>query len=213
MVEHVIAQNEYGRYALPKSSLHRPVPRELMQGRVYEPNTIKYMIENMGDGDVIHAGTYCGDFIPALSKHCKGIVWCFEPNNENYLCARKTVELNGLTNVVIFNIGLGADTDRLKLKHANNGKSRGGNSKIMDGEGDDFYEVNIESIDNIIPDNANISILQLDVEGFESEVLKGAVHTIIRCKPIIILETKVEIGGYNLIKSVHGNAVYHPEKD
>ena len=35
----------------------------------------------------------------------------------------------------------------------------------------------------------NVSIIQLDVEGFEQPALKGAMTTIARCRPILILET------------------------
>jgi hypothetical protein len=67
-----------------------------------------------------------------------------------------------------------------------------------------------------------VSILQLDVEGHEKEALAGALKTIRRCLPIIILETLPEsillrsawfaenvLGlGYRPFGTVHGNVIY-----
>ena len=38
--------------------------------------------------------------------------------------------------------------------------------------------------------NVNCDLIQLDVEGFEENALKGAYLTIERCKPVIIIEQK-----------------------
>ena len=68
------------------------------------------MSKNCGTGDLVHAGTYFGDFIPALSRVCApdAKVWAFEPNPENYRCALITTTLNNLHNVEIKNAGLGS---------------------------------------------------------------------------------------------------------
>lgn len=89
--EFIISHNEYGKYCVPKSSSIRPAARKILSGEVYEPETIEFMRVNCGDGDVVHAGAYFGDFLPALSAGMSagGKVWAFEPNFENYYCARK----------------------------------------------------------------------------------------------------------------------------
>ena len=49
-------------------------------------------------------------------------------------------------------------------------------------------QIDILTIDGSVPKDRNISILQLDIEGFEKQALMGALETIKRCKPILILE-------------------------
>ncbi|MHA2405825.1 MAG: hypothetical protein ACXACH_03630, partial [Candidatus Hermodarchaeia archaeon] len=80
-----------------------------MNGCVSEPKTIEFINSNCGRGDIIHAGTYFGDFLPGISRGCEegAIVWAFEPNLENYKCAMLTAQINGLNNVKISNFGLG----------------------------------------------------------------------------------------------------------
>lgn len=46
-----------------------------------------------------------------------------------------------------------------------------------------------ETLDEIIPADRHIGVIQLDIEGYEADALKGARDTVRRCQPIIVLET------------------------
>jgi hypothetical protein len=61
-----VSYNKYGGYCLPLSSLHRPAAQKILSEDVWEPDTIEFMrMNSMGD-DIVHAGTYYGDFIPIM---------------------------------------------------------------------------------------------------------------------------------------------------
>jgi FkbM family methyltransferase len=190
-----IAYNKYGGYCVPLSSQHRPAAQTILVGRVWESSTIDFLTSQCKNGDIVHAGTYFGDFLPALSHSCGmgAKVWAFEPNPENYRCALITVAINGLQNVELQNAGLGARRGSLPmvvLDHS--GRSLGGTSRLV-GTSDQTNEkcsatVDIVTVDEIIPPDRTVSIIQLDVEGFEKQALTGALMTIHRCKPIIVLE-------------------------
>jgi FkbM family methyltransferase len=167
-----------------------------MTGRVWESQTIEFMTTHCGNGDVVHAGTYFGDFLPALAKACgpEARIWAFEPNSENYRCASITVDLNGLRNVVLANAGLGAAPTRLPLTISDTrGVALGGRSKFAqsarpsDGAATELVEV--LRVDDVVPPNRLVSLVQLDVEGFEEHALTGAMETIRRWRPLLILET------------------------
>jgi hypothetical protein len=49
--------------------------------------------------------------------------------------------------------------------------------------------VKIVAIDEVIPADRKISVLHLDVEGYEQQALTGALATIRRNRPFLILET------------------------
>lgn len=194
-----VAYNHYGGYCVPNSSKHRPAAKKILSNDIYEPETIEFMISSCGDGDIIHAGSYFGDFLPALSTGlgAQQKVWAFEPNPENYRCARITIELNNLKNVVLTNAGLGAKRGNLLMQIADSsGQALGGASRLIDKEEglenpceiDFLHSTDIVTIDEIVDPDRNVSIIQLDVEGYEKEALAGALKTIRRHLPIIILE-------------------------
>src|SRR5947209_16928501 len=107
----VLASNEYGHYAVPISCEHRPASQRILAGRVHEPRTLAFMTEHCGSRDIVHAGAFFGDFLPALAKavEASALLWAFEPNPENYTCASWTVRLNGLSNCRLHHAGLGSE--------------------------------------------------------------------------------------------------------
>ena len=99
----------------------------------------------------------------------------------------------------------------------------GGGSEIVtdnDPWGGTMIHIEINSVDNCIPENRKISIIQLDVEGYEEQALKGSISTIERCKPILILEDETDSTeekwfkdnilslGYSQIDEIHNNKVF-----
>lgn len=227
-----ISYNDYGGYCVPLSSFFRPAAQKILSNEVYEPQTIRYITSNYNGGSIVHAGTYFGDFLPALSKSVnnQGMVWAFEPNLENYRCAKITIEINNLNNVVLTHAALGATSGNSKLIVSDkNGKSLGGSSKIIreNSIGTEKVEnVEIVRIDNIVDSKEKVSIIHLDIEGFEKEALLGGMNTIKKWHPIIILESLPEdqliesdwflkhiIGmGYKLSTKIYRNMIYSINK-
>ena len=193
----VVCYNEYGGYFTPLSSQQRPAIQALFKGEVFEPDTIKFLRENCGEGDIIHAGVFFGDFLPGLSGALSGTakVWAFEPNPENYRCAQITCLINGLGNIHLTNAGLGEKKETTSmLVESEAGVSLGGASKILkDDQKGRTLDVSIVRTDDVIPTDRRIAVLQLDVEGYEKEALNGGLETIKRCKPILILEDNDKI--------------------
>lgn len=221
-----IAYNRYGGYCVPLSSRGKSAAKKVLAGNVYEPNTIEYMVRNCGTGDVVHAGAYFGDFLPALSRGMApdAKLWAFEPNAENYRCAMITAEINMLRNVEIAGAGLGSCVERRRLvTRDEQGCSLGGGSRVVSEDFDGSSEqVEIVAVDGIVHRSRHVSIVQLDVEGYEEQALQGALRTIGRCKPILILEVLPDSGllsgdwfsnnilslGYVFDCRLHGNVVF-----
>jgi FkbM family methyltransferase len=51
-----------------------------------------------------------------------------------------------------------------------------------------IIKVEMEKLDNVIPESTKIDLIKIDVEGAEYGVLLGAKQTILRSKPLIIFE-------------------------
>jgi FkbM family methyltransferase len=185
-----LATNEHGVYCIPRSAAGRPVPRTILRSRVYERTTLELMMNAQADADIVHAGAFLGDFLPGLarSREHGAMVWAFEPNHESYRCSMVTVFLNDLRNVVMTNAGLSAKTgvDRLRVS--------GGISRVI---GADAHvarseHVTLVTVDQVVPTDRRVGVIHLDIEGHEQHALTGAMETIARCLPLILVETLVD---------------------
>lgn len=218
-----IPENQYGIYALPEGVEGRPACQAVLSGEVYEPETIAFMRAHCGTGDVIHAGAFFGDFIPALSAALApgARLWAFEPNPGNFDAARRTVELNKLKNVELTNAALSNTEGELLFRtRKKNGLPLGGLSRHVTEPGAGIEPVKAQMLDYFVPRDRPISILQLDVEGHEKPALRGAYHLINRWRPILILEyfrnakwlNRTFPGlGYTDAGKLHGNRVFVPD--
>jgi hypothetical protein len=170
----VFACNEFGGYCIPQDSIHRPAAQAILRGKVWEPETLQFMAKNCGAGD---AGTYYGDFLPALSSSVtpSALIWAFEPNRQSFRCATMTVVINDLRNVKLYNAALGVKAGTASyVSRDQDGSALGGGGYV---------------IERPAAGAQNVAQISLDVEGFEDQVLRGASALLRRDRPILILET------------------------
>ena len=127
---------------------------------------------------VLHAGGNCGVWSNIYAELFDKVV-TFEPNDINYECFKRNVNN---PKVEIYKAGL---------------SDKEGFCRSVEGdEGQNFGALQIEEAEEGIPmmtiDSLNIDpdLIQLDVEGFEENALKGAFNTIMRSRPVIIIEQK-----------------------
>lgn len=226
---HLIVGNAHGRYCVPRASTSRPAATAVIKGRVWEERTIALIAKMCGDGDVVHAGAYFGDFLPALSKALApgARLWTFEPSKENHACAEETIRLNGLDNVSLFHAALGQKKeDSAVLRTIGHlGEALGGSSEIVDREDapPGYETVPVVALDEVVGRERNITVIHLDVEGYEQRALRGARKRLKQWLPFLILESlpenpdwlerNIAALGYREIGHVHGNAVLTTAED
>ncbi len=182
-----ISAEVYGEvHHVPKNSQHRPASQCILNGRYYEPMTHQWVKQRLDQkpGSMIHAGTYFGDMIPSFSQSVGDYtLYAFEPVLENYVFAKLTVEANKLDNVFLQNSALSDKFEVLKIKTQDGNVPRGGGSIITPTGNETITAITIDSLG--IQD---LSLIQLDVEEHEFQCLTGALGTIIRCRPMIMVE-------------------------
>lgn len=113
-------------------------------------------------------------------------VYSFEPIGSTFAILKKNIELNKLENgTILENVGVGANRGRAVIR-AQEKNNRGMTSLSSDENG----EIEIRSIDSYRIEK--VSLMKIDTEGFEVEVLQGAKETIQCCRPVIIVEIDTE---------------------
>lgn len=134
---------------------------------------------------VYDIGASYGDTAIYWSRVRGARVLSFEPLSDIYRILEANVVLNN-ANVGTFNIAVG-DGNTLRSTRGNNmlGKSHMTDSPLV--ETTRLDDMGIQKMD----------ILKIDVEGFELDVLNGAMHCIEKLKPRIIIEThSIELRNY-----------------
>lgn len=128
----------------------------------------------------------------------------FEPAVETFLQLQKNVSINQLqSRIKTYNIAVGAKEDKLyfttSLDTVNHVVASYEAAKNQ-------VEVNVDTLDNIVKDERAPALIKIDVEGFETEVIKGMEKTLAHedVKAIII-----ELNGSGLRYGYDENEIHH----
>lgn len=226
---YLTAVNAYGLYCIPQSFRTREVSKLLLKGKVNEPRTLSLIRQFVGEGDVISGGAFVGDFLPFLSRSVTAgaQVYSFEPNPTGFAATAMTLQLNDLENVTVSPVAVGREAATMPLQIASpSGREMGGTSRIVaQAEEGLTVDVEIVRIDDLVPADRRVSVLHLDIEGYEWPAVQGAARTIAKSQPLIVLETlpaedplNIEgklrelcpEAGYTFIGMMERNAFYKP---
>lgn len=145
---------------------------------------------NLEEGDVFFdVGANMGFYSVMLAKKNVYVV-AFEPYPPVYKILLKNIEMNKLSNLVPFNLAL---SDYDGSAQFNIKRFCGGNSLTELGDVKTIKHtwVNVIKLDTLLKDSYlnHIDLIKIDTEGSEPEVLRGAVETIDRFTPRLIIET------------------------
>ena len=131
---------------------------------------------------VIDVGAHTGDWTIYCAKVLQvNKIYGFEPLMDNVTHANSILSVNKCNNATIYQIAL-SDQDKEAVMEYNG---------TMLGEIKIGSEKKVETIQFRRLDSFNLKcdLLKIDVEGFELNVLEGAIQTIRKNKPKIIIET------------------------
>lgn len=177
-------------------------------GKKYVGNTISFI-----DRFVFFFGAYCGkelEFIADCTKDVSNTavidiganvghhtlfassfakkVYAFEPYPKVYEKIYEKIKINKLTNVEVYEFGLGLE--ELTIEYYEPLGNNLGQGSFIYSNGSKSIDLPVKNGDKFIEQNGikNISIIKIDVEGFENEVLLGLSKTINKLRPIVFFE-------------------------
>ena len=174
-----------------------PIKGTLAKGLVWEPHVVRNLQAHVVPGSVaLDVGAYIGTHALLMGRLVgpEGRVYAFEPQRKAYRELRRNIELNELANVTALRYAVGADARIVEMNPPREigvvEKGRGfvgkalGEGGVAVGTGGDRAE--LRPLDSF--GFRNVSLLKIDVEGFEDEVLAGAERLIRESRPVILLE-------------------------
>lgn len=126
---------------------------------------------------VIQAGARVGLWPATLAEAFERVI-SFEPETRNYECAK--LNTADLKSVELRQAALGKEAGQRMIEFS---KLHSGSHQIVEVGGDESCEV--VTIDSL---NENPDAIFLDIEGYELFALEGALETLGRCKPLLVIE-------------------------
>ncbi len=168
-----------------------------------------YLGASRGRDIVVQAGGNCGLYPRLFAKYFK-TVYTFEPDPLNFHCLVNNCQLD---NIIKINGALGSDNCMVRVQRSGMGNVGCHTVNSNDGE----RLVPQFTIDQLYLPACDF--IQLDVEGYEINILKGALKTIEKYKPGISCENGTNNGipellvqyGYNCKTAVGADTIYVAE--
>jgi len=188
---------DYQRYDVPDvGSFFVDDPADMIKqvivaGDKWERHSFDLLAEHIVPGSVVvEVGAHIGTHTVRIGELAGpwGRVYAFEPQRKIYRELHHNLALNGLTNVVAMRMAIGSGATRVIEMNPTTPGNEGGTGV---GAGGDAAE--LRSLDSFHFEQ--VSLLKIDVETYENEVLDGAVDTIRRNRPVILIEI---MGGTDL---------------
>lgn len=166
------------------------------ESHVYQAGLQFYRPNSM----IIDVGAFVGLHAISWASQIDGNVIAFEPIEASFqmLCKNKQLHCLNDERMRCYNYALGGANKQCVMQD-----DTLRSSVVDDHKGDDCQTVSMRTLDSF--DFQNVSVIKLDVEGHESEVIKGAIQLIRRCKPVIIFENKPDYN-YRLLGQKNNNA-------
>lgn len=155
-----------------------------MYSGLMEYNDMGFLLHFLRPEDLfLDVGANIGSLTVLASGEIKARSISFEPVPSTFKELVDNIALNQMIDrVTALNIGLGSAPGIIKFT-----RSRGTMNHVATDKDNDTIDVDIVTLDSIVGDQ-NPTLLKIDVEGFETEVLRGAEKTLIKpsLKAIII---------------------------
>ncbi|MEO8149871.1 MAG: FkbM family methyltransferase [Bacteroidia bacterium] len=141
---------------------------------------------------IIDVGVNFGETLLNFSKFTgsNGQVYGFEPMPYIYQKCLHNISLNQFKNITLENLALSDQTEKLIINDPMNGNSGGTFVSRNPNPNPGKITINALTLDQYVSQHQikNMHLIKIDVEGFETNVLRGAMQTLTNFKPILYIE-------------------------
>lgn len=153
-------------------------------------------LDRIKHGNIIDVGGFIGDSAIIFSQYTNKCVYSFEMNESNFKTLQKTIAMNNLSHKIIaINKGLGSKKQEVYFE------PNGNASKITTTQSEKSLTAQTITLDSFVQEhNIHVSLIKVDIEGFEMDFIKGALETIKTQKPSMIISIYHNIDDFFNIK-------------
>ncbi|WP_276665406.1 FkbM family methyltransferase [Rhodopirellula baltica] len=170
------------------------IGHEVLLYGTYEKEVVKRFLRTLKPGDVcIDIGANFGQYSLLASRRVgpNGKVICVEPVPHVFQRLKENLERNQCENVVALNVALGESPGTLNMQVIED--ENDGMHHLTHESGAGTIPVQVCTLDGLLDDleiSGDVSVIKMDVEGWEQAVLSGATRTLSpKKKPTIFFES------------------------
>lgn len=167
------------------------IAKQLLFLGEYENYFLDFLNKFKNDYSVfIDIGANVGLHTLVFAKKKENKVFSFEPAIKNYNMLNKNLEINSFQNVKVFNYALMENNKNRLLYYDNVNPAASSFEKLFEEHSSNTESVTSKTLDSLkfINDLEKIDFIKIDTEGSELFVIKGALKTIHKFKPLIFVE-------------------------
>lgn len=182
-----VAKWKYGYVVYNKNDIY--IGRAVAKYGEFSESEVELFRQLCQPGDVVvEVGANIGTHTVALSGivGAQGVVYAFEPQPIVYYTLCANVSINSLSNVHCYNLAAGATEGFVLIPDIRYDQpgNYGGIEIDKFKQGNQIRRVRLDNSINV----PSLKLLKIDVEGMESEVIRGAKKLISRHKPVLYVE-------------------------
>ena len=193
--------------------------------RVLITSLVQKLDEHKDEGWFFDVGANVGLYVWEVAKVCPTRkILAFEPDPANFQLLEMTQKEADILNLGLCPDALSNQTDEVSFSQdpltsatgCIRGEEKPWVEQYLNGSTNQIT-VNTRTMDSAVDDNKIPSLIKIDVEGHEVEVLEGAIHTLSDAKPLLIIESfppkqakvisLLQTYGYNLEDADRGSPV------
>jgi len=152
---------------------------------LFEPGETRLLRELLAPGDTfVDVGAHIGWFTTLAARQVgtAGQVVAIEPYAANAVALRYNLTRNNCRNVTVLEVAVGSGRGMLKLAHG----ADSGAVTAVDWTGAQRVEVPVITLDDATAGLGVITLLKIDVEGWEAHVLRGGQMALARTGRVLI---------------------------
>jgi FkbM family methyltransferase len=178
----VIIPTKYGVLATPPVS-----PKAQMFG-TYERSALRVIKSTLRPNDVfVDVGAHAGYYTLICARLAKKVI-AFEPSPSNCKFLRFNIFLNRLKNVTPVSAAVSDFNGHAKLYVPKQGGRRLTDQGTLVFEGEGAADVHVVMLDTFLEHLNHPSVIKIDVEGAELNVINGALQTLAKGVRLVLVE-------------------------
>lgn len=165
-------------------------------GEMWYQNDLRILQPYLKEGiTVVDVGANQGFFSLMASRLIgpKGAVLALEPSQSTFEKLLMVIEENRLSNVSALNTGCGEKAGEIELFTVTRSSGTASIRPSTQGASRPVGRITLKPLDQIVEEkNLEVDFLKIDTEGYEDEVLKGAIKILQQHRPVVFLELSSE---------------------